>query len=615
MRSTQPLKTCKSSSPNAFFAGFRKILKPRPRLTGSQWADTFRYVAAGTSPEPGRWRTARVPYLREPLDAATSPGIEKVVIMAASQVAKSELLINVLGYYIDQEPSPILMLQPTVEQAEAFSKERIDPTIQASPALRAKMEPEGKDGRGSSRKSSNTIRMKHFPGGYLALVGSNSPAGLASRPIRVLLCDEIDRYGETKEGDPLKLATQRTANFGNRKIIEVSTPTLTSRTDGPTVYSEYLRTDQREFFVECPHCHGRFIQKWEQVKWEKDENDLPIAESVRLECPLCGQKVRGPGKPLPSLLEGGQWRPTAEHPESAAVGFHVTSLCSPWVALSDLALEFVSAVHARDKAGLQEFLNLKLGEPWAEYQQEAQSWERLGERREAYSRTAFPDAVLFLTAGVDVQRDRLECTVVGWGVGREAWVITHQQLFGDPLAEAVWDQLDALLLRTQWMTVSGQMRRLIAAFVDSGDGVTTSQVYRYTKARERYRIVSVKGKGGLALPFVGIYRRIEEPPRPLLYTLGVDAGKAIVMSRLEIEEPGPGCVHFPVGEMGVDEEYFKQLTAEVQKRVKDKQGRERLMWVKIRDRNEALDCFVYATAAMEAVNPDFEKIQRHIGKR
>ncbi len=349
---------------SVYSEAFLGAFKPRSKLTGSQWADLYRYVAPGTSPEPGEWRTSRVPYLREPMDSMTDRKTEIVVMCCSSQVGKSEALLNVLGYFVDQEPAPQLMLQPTLEAAENFSKERIDPTFRYSPGLADKLE-DGKDGRGTSRKSSTTIRMKHYAGGYLALVGANSPAGLASRPIRVLLCDEIDRYSATKEGDPLKLAIQRTTNFHNRKIVMVSTPTIKGVSP---IESWFLRSDQRLFYIPCPHCQKENVWKWEDVKWDKDDAGEALPMTARLVCPDCGEIVRGAYKPNPELLGKGRWKAT--NPESRIRGYHINSLCSPWVNLYSLVEEFVTATKNRDKNGLMEFINLKLGEAWDEHQGE-----------------------------------------------------------------------------------------------------------------------------------------------------------------------------------------------------------------------------------------------------
>ena len=573
--------------------------KPRSRLTGSQWADQYRLIPAGTSPEPGEWRTNRTPYLREPLDAATDKKTEIVVFCASSQVGKSEALLNILGYYADQEPAPQLMLQPTVEMAEAFSKERIEPMFRASPGLAGKLE-EGKEGRGSARKSSTTIRMKHFPGGYLALVGANSPAGLASRPIRVLLCDEVDRFGVTKEGDPLKLAIQRTQNFANRKIVIVSTPTI----KGASKIEEWFeKSDQREFYVPCQHCGDELVYKWEYVHWDKDEDGNVLTDTIAMFCPHCGAKIRGAYKPDLPTLQKGRWR--ASNPDSRIKGYHINALYSPWVNLCDLVDEFVSVNRNKDKHGLMEFVNLKLGETWEEIVNGADDWEHLHHRREYYpSDDILPDGVLLLTAGVDVQHDRLECTVYGWGMGRECWGIQHQIIYGKPDDATTWQQLDALLQKTYPLS-NGVRLSVSCTCVDSGDGTYTSNVYQYTKARERLRVFSIKGRGGVGVPFISLPTK-NNVGGATLFTLGVDSGKSLLMGRLAIEDEGAGFVHYPMqAERGFNEGFFKQLTAEVLEK-KFEKGVVKMAWKKIRERNEALDCAVYATAALELLNPNFD---------
>lgn len=590
-----------------FTEAFLKAFKPRTKLTGSQWADIYRYVAPGTSPEPGEWRTSRVPYLREPMDSMTDKHTEFVVMCCSSQVGKSECLLNVMGFYVDQEPAPQLMLQPTLEAAENFSKERIDPTFRFSLGLRDKLE-EGKDGRGTSRKSSTTIRMKHYAGGYLALVGSNSPAGLASRPIRVLLCDEIDRYSATKEGDPLKLAIQRTTNFHNRKIVMVSTPTI----KGASPIEEwYLKSDQRQYFVQCPHCGHEHVWKWENVKWDKDENENALPMTARIVCPNCGEVERGAYKPSPDVLLNGRWKAT--NPESRIKGYHLNSLYSPWVNLYALVEEFTTATKNRDKNGLMEFINLKLGEPWDEHAGEEDIWEYLFRRREYYAdENTLPEGVLVLTAGVDVQHDRIECTLYGWGIGKECWGIEHRKIYGSPDLPETWQQLDAFLAIPRTLK-NGTPIPVSCTCVDSGDGTFTANVYRYTKARERMGVFSIKGRGGKGVPFINTPTK-SNTEGAMLFSLGVDAGKSLVMSRLKIDSEGAGYVHYSRrAESGFTEEFFQQLTAEIYEQKFDK-GAIVSKWIKIRERNEALDCFVYATAGIELMNPNFEYFKELYGK-
>ena len=524
----------------------------------------------------------------------------------SSQLGKSEGLLNIIGYYADQEPSPQLMLQPTVEAAESFSKERIEPMFQHSPGLRGKLD-SGKDGRGSAKKSSTTIRMKHFPGGYLALVGANSPAGLASRPIRVLLCDEVDRYGDTKEGDPLALAIQRTQNFANRKIILVSTPGIKETSN---IHPWFLRSDQRHFYVKCPHCGAKHKLEWANVVWDKDESGNGDPMTAAMYCPECGAKERGPYKPDPKLLESGEWIP--ENPGSTIRGYHLNALYSPWVNLHDLVEQWLRVTHSDDKRGLMEFINLKLGEPFEQYDPEGGDWGELMQRREPYPSDHLPDGVLCLTAGVDVQRDRIECSVYGWGIGRESWAICHSIFYGRPDDQETWNQLDGLLFAT-FRLKSGVEIPIKAAFVDSGDGMFTNEVYRYTKLRERKLIFSIKGRSGMDLPIVGKPTKAGTV-QAMLFTIGVDPCKHRVADHLAKPEPGPGYVHFDSDpDAGFTESFFRQLTAE-EWRMKHDSGKNKWEWVKIRDRNEALDCCVYATAAEALLSPNYEFLHERLMK-
>lgn len=576
---------------------FFKACRPRSIMTGSEWADEFRYVAPGTSPEPGEWRTSRTPYLREPLDAATDSETETMVFMASSQTGKSEWLLNVLGYYIAQEPAPQLLLQPTVEAAESFSKERIDPTIKYSDALKDLIEPESVDTtRGSSRRSSATIRMKHYPGGYLAMVGANSPAGLASRPIRILLADEIDRYGTTKEGDPLKLAIQRTTNFHNKKILFVSTPTISGRSK---IESWFLKSDQRYYNVPCRHCGSLQALKWSQVKWDRGPDDSHLANTARYECEHCSGIMRGAGKPDMETLQAGRWIATV--PESRIRGYHINSLYSPWVDLYKLVEEWAEVHKSRDKRGLMEFLNLKLGQPWVETEGEL-DYETLHSKRREYYDAEVPEGVTLLTAGVDVQDHYLACEVVGWGEGKESWGIRYAIFMGDPGQQAVWKQLETFLSGT-FKRADGSELPLSATCIDSG-GHFTTEVYRFTKPLEYRRIWAIKGMRGDNTPYVGKPVR-NNAVGAVRFDIGVNAGKAAIMSRLNLEDEGPGYCHFPrAPDTGYDVEYFRGLLSEVL-RYEYANGKSKVEWKQIYERNEPLDTRNYATAAMEILNPDF----------
>lgn len=581
---------------------FLRACKPRSRMTGSEWADARRYIASGTGPEPGPWRTARTPYLREPMDVATDKKTEKVVMMMASQLGKSELLLNIMGYFADQEPAPQLMLQPTVEAAEAFSKERIDPTFRASEGLKDKLET-GTGGRGSSRKSANTIRMKHYAGGYIALVGSNSAAGLSSRPIRVLLADEVDRYEGTKEGDPLKLAIQRTTNFHNKKICLVSTPTVAGRS---SIEEHFKATDMRYYHVPCQHCGAYQVFKWGQVKWDKDAEGVVDLETARYECEHCGDVMRGSGRIDSDILLGGKW--VAMNPSAKAAGFHLSSLYSPWVELSSLVDEFTAATSRRDKEGLMEFVNLKLGEPWEEKTSDDIDPMHLHTKRREYYDAELPDGVLLLTAGVDVQDTYLAVEVVGWGKDKESWGIEYKHFMGDPGQSALWRQLDNYLQRAFTFADGGQLG-VSAACIDSG-GHYTQEVYEFCKPLETRRVFAIRGVGGDGKPFIGRPVR-NNRQRAARFDIGVDAGKSAIMARARIEDEGGGYCHFPRdAERGYDIDYFRGLLSE-RLEIKYLNGRTTMRWVKIYERNEPLDVRNYATAAMEILSPDFEMLANH----
>lgn len=582
---------------------FTRRCKPRSTMTGSQWADSRRYVAPGTSPEPGEWRTSRVPYLREPQDAVTDKATEMVVMMCSSQIGKSEFLLNVAGYYADQEPSPQLMLMPTVEACEAFSKERLEPTFQYSPGLRGKLE-DGKDGRGSAKKSSTTIRMKHYPGGYIAMVGANSPAGLASRPIRVLLGDEVDRYGVTKEGDPLKLAIQRTTNFHNRKICLVSTPTTK---EASKIYEWWLKSDQRYYHVPCPHCGELQKLAWGQVRWDKDAAGVSVPETARYHCAACDGVMRGAGKPPQAMLEAGVW--IAQNPDSKIKGYHVNSLYSPWVELASLVAEFVEANKTKDRKGLMEFINLKLGEPW-EDQANDYDYELLHRTRREYYDAPLPDGVLMLTIGADTQDKYLAAEVVGWGVGKERWGIEYRIFWGDPAQPQVWAEFTEWR-RKVWEREDGIKLRAVRVAVDSG-GNKTDHVYEYCAKHEQEGVYAIKGRGG-DVPMIG------KPARNNRFgaarvDLGVDALKSETLHSVAIQDEGPSYCHWPRNpESGYDVDYFKGLLSERREWHFDKaKGKSTVSWRKLHERNEPLDVRGYATAAMEMGAPDFEALAAHI---
>lgn len=557
-------------------------LKPPPKLTVSEWADEYRYLSPESSAEPGKWRTDRAEYQRGIMDAFSDPRVHTIVVMSSAQVGKTSIIENIIGYFIHQDPSPILVLQPTLEMAQTFSKDRLAKMLRDTPVLRDKV----KDPR--SRDSGNTTLHKQFPGGHVTIVGANSPAGLASRPIRVVLADEVDRYPESAgtEGDPVTLAFKRTATFWNRKHAMMSTPTIKGAS---RIELAFEQSDKRFFLVPCPHC-GEFQRlKWAQVKWT-DNNP----NTARYCCEHCGALWDDVERHR--AVRKGRWEATA--PFNGIAGFHLSELYSPWRKLSETVRDFLAAKD--DYEMLKSWVNTALGETF-EVQGEGADSHELIARLEDYK--GVPDGVHILTAGVDVQDDRIEIEVVGWGASDESWSIAYHRVYGSPDDPATWDEVAHLL------SADYDGHRIMAACIDSG-GHFTQQVYRFCKDHQDRRWWPVKGANTTTAPPIGrpsMNNRLRVP----LFTIGVSAIKETIYFRLKREEPGPGYMHF--SKHVNDEEYFRQLTAE-QLITKWRRGVPERRWVKTRERNEALDCRVYAYAALlianpRAVSPRVEKAQ------
>lgn len=502
--------------------------------------------------------------------------------MAGSQLGKTETGLNWLGFVMHHSPGPILALRPTVDEARRFSRQRLDPMISTTPALRDLV----KESR--SRDGGNSLLIKEFPGGVLFLTGSNSATGVKSMPIRWLFCDEIDEYpGDIDgQGDPITLAEKRTTGptFSRRKVFLVSTPTVKGLS---RIEYEFLQTDQRRYFVPCPHCGAFDWIRWENVRW--DEGD---PRSAALLCLTCGVLIEERYKT--QMLARGEWRSTKEG-GGETIGFHISSLYSPlgWLPWSAIVAEFLDAKD--DPTRLKGWVNSVLGETWEERGETVEP-EGLLARAERYD-AEVPDGVGVLVASVDVQGDRIECAVKGYGAGEQSWLIAFTQFHGDPGREKVWHELDEFL-KQEFTHHSGQKVRVACVTVDSG-GHHAEQVYRFCKARTERRVYAVRGGKELGKPVVS-RPSMNNRYRTKLFTLCVDTAKEIVYSRLRIQGPGPGYCHLPDW---VDEEYVEQLTSEkaIQKYSKTR-GNVR-HWVKTRARNEALDLEVYCLAALYILGP------------
>lgn len=569
-------------------AAFGQGLTPEPSLSVSDWADEHRFLGTTSSAEPGRWRTSRTPYLKEIMDAL-SPAhrAERVVVMSGAQIGKTECGNNWLGYVIHRTPGPMLMVEPTVEVAKRVSKQRIAPMIEATPALKERV------AESRSRDSGNTVQVKEFQGGLLIITGANSGAGLRSMPIRFLFMDEVDEYpGDVDgQGDPVALAEKRTATFPRRKVLLTSTPTLKGLS---RIEREYLGSDQRRYFLPCPLCGHMDYLTWRDPAHYRIEWEEGAPETAHMVCPACGAKVEERHKG--EMLARGEWRAGAEG-DGRTVGFHLSALYSPlgWKSWGQCAAEFLKA--KEDPFRLKTWVNTVLGETWEERGDSVAAGSLMA-RLERYP-AEVPNGVGVLVAAVDVQADRLEAVVKGFGAGEESWLVAFTQLHGDPATEAVWFELDKFLGQS-FDHVSGRKLKVECTVVDSG-GAHTEQVYRYTKARTGKRVYPIKGGSIGGRPLVERPSRHNRYNVPL-FVLCVDTGKDLVFSRLRISSPGPGYVHLPDW---VDEEYLAQLTAEkaIRKYVKGRGAvRE---WIKLRERNEGLDLEVYAIAALHILGQAF----------
>lgn len=583
------------SAIDSYDAGFYGGLAADLPITVSDWADRYRVLNSVSSSEPGQWNTWRTPYLREIMDhLSPDHPCERVVFEAGAQLGKTETGNNFLGFIIHCCPAPTLMVQPTVDVAKRVSKQRIAPMIAATPVLRARV------AESRSRDSGNTVQVKEFDGGMLIMTGANSSAGLRSMPIRFLFMDEVDNYpGDVGgQGDPIALAEKRTATFSRRKILLTSTPTIRGLS---RIEQEFLTSDMRYYHVPCQRCGYMDFLTWSgfrdhtrqkdgghhRIEWI--ESDPSTAHMV---CGECGEITNESEKT--AMLEAGEWRPTATA-RTNTVGYHLSSLYSPvgWKSWASCAEEFLSAKTEPFK--LKAWVNTVLAETWEERGEWMDPETLMGRKEPAWD--DIPDGVGVIVAAVDVQNDRLELVVMGYGEKEESWLLRFEQIYGDPAHESVWGMLDRSLSKPMKHS-SGKIHPIECTVIDSG-GLHTEYVYKYCKARAGKRVFAIKGGSVVGRPLVNppsIHNRYKVP----LFVLCVDTGKDLVVGRLGIGKPGPGFYHLPDW---VDDEFIFQLTAEraVRRYVKGRGSfRE---WVKLRERNEAFDLYVYALAALYILGP------------
>ena len=602
-----------------------------------EWADTYRKLAKESGSNSGNWETSTVEIARGPMLAVTEPGVHTITVMVSTQLLKTALLENIFGYYTHLDPCPMLLLQPKEDAAEQFSKERITPLIRVTPVLRELI------GTGKTRSADETLLYKSFPGGFLALAGAGSPDNLARRPIRVLLCDEVDKYPITREGDPIGLAEERTASFAaNWLSVRACSPTIE---DESRIAASYAESDQRQASVACPHCgHRQFPDFFKHVH-PIDGTTVQETKAARLCCEACGTQW-SEGERLRALntIRWHQTRPYTccgnrhvpmddyeaawrEHGAAAVdktwdwwettryavyrvkcpdcgswpvdnehAGFQASKLFSPWAKdkPSDIARKWFLAKDDEEK--IQVFWNTQMGRPYRRHAGKEAQVDALVKRCEVWS-AEIADAGAVVTAGVDVQDYRVEVETIVWGPNEESWSADYHVIDGEFSDPQTQTQLDIYLKRI-WRRADGRGFEVMAACIDSG-GHHTEAVYKFCKARIGRRIWAIKGesaRNGKRSPVWPTSRptsKTKKSYRPVI--IGVNAAKDTIASRLRKEIAGPGYMHFPTTR---DINYFNQLTAERSELVVTGGHKYRVWKPKAGRANEALDCRVYGYAAL-----------------
>lgn len=559
---------------------FATAVRPNDPITVSAWADKHRRLTAKGASEPGPWRTSRVPFLREIMDCLSSQHIAKEVIFVKStQVGGTEVGLNWIGYVMDHAPGPMLAVLPTVEVGMRWSKQRLASMIGASERLSRIIAPS------NSRDGGNTTSMKEFAGdGMLIIGGANSAASLSSMPIKYLLLDEVDRFPieVEDEGDPVDLAEARTTTFPRRKIFKISSPTIESLS---RINKDWKKSDQRRYHVPCPHCNAMQPLIWDNLTWPEDAPD-----KAAYRCVDCTALIEEHQKTW--MLENGAW--VAGHPDREVAGFHINALYTPiglgktWVDHAKRYLEVKS-----DPIRLKVFTNTVLGECF-EDETEKLDWQELKERAEPYALRTIPVGCLFLTAGVDVQKDRVEIFIRGFGEGGQRWVIDWHYIQGDPTRDEIWQTLDEYLAKS--LTNSfGISMRLAAVGVDSG--YLTQDVYNFCRARRHRNIYAVKGAHGftqqlLKRPTKQEFKRNGSSIKAgaEVYQVSSTTAKQHLYARLASDRKQPPQHRLEHFSHELPEDFYMQLTAEVF----DPNKR---LYIKLKDRrNEALDTSNYAEA-------------------
>ncbi len=597
--------------------------RPPPDQTVTDWADTYRKLSPESSAEPGQYSSARTPWVRAIQDAAADPEVREIVGALPSQVAKTTILENLLGYFIDRDPAPMLGVFGTDRQATTFSKDRLGPMVRDTPELAAKVRDKRTSRIGSG---SSEILEKKFPGGLFAMTGANSAVGLAMRPVKRILGDEVDRWPVAAggkggdEGDPVALAKKRTSNFEDSLEAWMSSPGQKSTS---RIWPRYLATDRCRWWVECPACGHDQVLMWAGVDFrdaelsavELDEiSNEDRAARARYRCEECGDLWDDVTRW--EAAAKGRW--IADRPKVIERrGFWINALVSPWLTLKGLVLEWLEA--EGDPELRQVFVNTRLAELWDDDAEKADPDELLA-LCEVYP-APVPNLVLAITVGADCAKDRIELTRYGWGISGECWALDHHVIHGapteilDPQSED--SRFDDLTIGAEFTREDGAPLKVAATCLDAQGGDWYEAVLIHCRARRVRNVFAIRGLAGEHVPpwplrATRVKRR--NVGRAEVYNLGVDTIKTGLLRMLDKEKPdawepglvAPGAIHFPAAPE-FDLEFFAQLTGE-DRRPGRKKGRLFVEWIQAYPRVEALDCFVYARAALAAIAPNWEAL-------
>ena len=565
---------------------FAKSIFLKPKLDLYEWSEKYRVLSQESSALFGKFQA--LSYQIEPMRCISDPNIREIVLMWGSQLGKSEIINNTIGYYIHQDPSTILFLLPTEDMAEDYSKRRLSPMFRDTKELGELI---------FDREANNTILIKNFKGGNLALVGSNSPSKLASKPIKVLVVDEVDRCENTKEGHSIDLAQKRTNTYYDRKIIKVSTPTIKGHS---VIEAEYELSDKRKYFVPCPKCSFYQTLNFESLKWEQREDGSHDLDSVRYACIECGSLWSEVEKN--AAVTKGEWRATRQgaNLQNTKVGFFLNALYSPFFTMRDIVKDFLDS---KDNiAKFQVFVNTIKAESFEPPSVKFQENE-LYNRRESYTPTTLPDDIIFISSGVDVQGDRVEIEFRGWALGFESFGVKHSVLMGDTKQSDVWSKLYTELKQV-FYTTSGRRLRSSISLIDSG--FNKERVYNFVRLDSRFFASKGASESEKKKDFISPSKKIASGVR--LFSIGTYAGKSEAFKLLRIDEVGAGYCHF---NESYSLEYFRQLTAEKLVKTKTPSGYTTYRWEKIRERNEGLDLFVLCLAGAKIMRLDsFDRVRK-----